>query len=317
MGVPIRFLLYAADETAANMAAQVAFERIAVIDGMMSDYNPESELMRLCRDAAATNDGPGPPTALSPELAFVLERSEQLARRSGGAFDVTVGPAVRLWRRARRQHRLPDAERLAEARAAIGFELLRLGRSTTDDSVTAQLLRPDMRLDLGGIAKGYAADEALRTLADHGIERALIDAGGDIVVSGPPPGETGWLIGVARLEPNGEPTHYMRLAHRAVATSGDAWQHVEIDGVRYSHIVDPRTGLGLTERSSVTVVAPDGTTADSLATAVSVLGPVEGVRLIEAVPDTAVLSVFVDDDKVLTAESSNFAALITATQEAK
>jgi thiamine biosynthesis lipoprotein len=218
---------------------------------------------------------------------------------------------VRLWRRARRQHELPSEERLAQARAAVGYEHLRLGCDPQrDGETTVQLLRPGMQLDLGGIAKGYAADEALRTLSERGIDRALIDAGGDIVMSGPPPGQTGWLIGIARLEPDGEPTQFMRLAHRAVATSGDAWQYVVIDGVRYSHIVDPRTGLGLTRRSSVTIVAHDGITADSLATAVSVLGPEKGVTLIEETPETASLVVYLDDEQVRVVQSRNMGDFI-------
>jgi FAD:protein FMN transferase len=146
-----------------------------------------------------------------------------------------------------------------------------------------ELLLPDMRLDLGGIAKGYAIDEAMKILAQHGIQSAMIMGGGDLAVSGPPPGRTGWRIEIAPMDiPEAPPAQHAVLTHRALATSGDVFQHLEIDGRRYSHIVDPRTGLGLTDQSLVTVIASDAFTADSLATAASVLGPKRGLALLTA-----------------------------------
>jgi thiamine biosynthesis lipoprotein len=133
----------------------------------------------------------------------------------------------------------------------------------------------------------------------------LIDVGGDIVLGDPPPGSSGWRIGVAPLKPDQPPSRYLRLANVAIATSGDAWQHVEIDGRRYSHIVDPHTGLGLTDRSSVTVIAPSGMAADALASAVSVLGPQRGIKLIEATADTAALIVNSPDGKTVETHQSN------------
>src|SRR5262249_5151459 len=148
---------------------------------------------------------------------------------------------------------------------------------------TAQLLRPGMKLDLGGIAKGYAADEALKVLKRLGVDRALVAAGGDIAVSGPPPGADGWAVAIAPPgDPGPPPEHRVLFRDAAASTSGDAEQFVEIGGTRYSHIVDPRTGLGLTDRLNVTVVASDGTTADSLTKVVSVLGPERGFKIIEA-----------------------------------
>ena len=163
-----------------------------------------------------------------------------------------------------------------------------------------------MRLDLGGIAAGYAADEALTALNQKGVTRAMIDASGDIVVGDPPPGTEGWRIGIAPLtDPKGPPSRFLLLKNASVTTSGDAFQHVEFGGKRYSHIVDPRTGLGLTDQSSVTVVARDGTTADSLATAVSVLGPTRGLELIERTAGAAALIVRNVDGKLETRESRN------------
>ncbi len=272
MGVDFKLVFYAADADAANRAAAAAFARIEQLNGILSDYLPDSELSRLSNSARHQQ-----PVAVSDDLWTVLRHAQQLAERTHGAFDVTVGPYTSLWRRAKRRKELPTAGRLAAARAAVGFEFLRLDEKTR----TAKLLRPGMRLDLGGIAKGYAADEALRVLCQHGIRRGLVDGSGDIAIGEPPPGQSGWRIGIAPLERDAAPSRYLLLARQAIATSGDAWQHVEIDGVRYSHIIDPKTGLGLTTPSSVTVVARNCTTADSLASAVSVLGPSAGLTLID------------------------------------
>ncbi|MBL9125524.1 MAG: FAD:protein FMN transferase, partial [Planctomycetaceae bacterium] len=178
MGVPVKIVLYAPDEAAANAAAQAAYARFAQLDKVLSDYDPESELMRLCRRA-----GTPEPTPVSGDLWKVLRRSQELARATDGAFDVTVGPLVRLWRRSRREKELPSPKLLAEALAATGFESLVLH----EDARAVALLKPGMRLDLGGIGMGYAVDEAMQVLEHHGIRRALIDASGDILASAPPP----------------------------------------------------------------------------------------------------------------------------------
>ncbi|MBN1420430.1 MAG: FAD:protein FMN transferase, partial [Planctomycetes bacterium] len=196
--------------------------------------------------------------------------------------DVTVGPVVRLWRYARRLHELPEPDLLREALSLVDYRLIRLDASRR----TVRLAKPGMRIDLGGIAKGYAADEAVKVLRAHGIAAALVDAGGDMALGDPPPDRSGWRIGVAPHR-DGAPRRFLVVARAGVATSGDAYQHVTIGGRRYSHIVDPRTGLGLTDRSAVTIVASDGMTADALASAVSVLGPERGLALIEATPGAA------------------------------
>ncbi|HEX5447299.1 MAG TPA: FAD:protein FMN transferase [Pirellulales bacterium] len=282
MGAPVKITLYASDERSANQAAEAAFARFAQLDQIMSDYKPDSELSRLSGTA-----GSGQAVEVSDDLWNVLNRSRQVSEASEGAFDITVGPYVRLWRRARRSKEFPPEQRLAEARRAVGHQHLRLDGQRH----TAQLLAPGMRLDLGGIAAGYAVDEALAVLAANGVKRALIDASGDIGAGDAPPGEQGWKIGIAPLDPAGPPSRYVVLCNAAVTTSGDAFQHVVIGGRRYSHIVDPRTGLGLTEPSSVCVVAADCITADSLATAVSVMGPRRGLDLIERTPRAAALIV--------------------------
>jgi len=275
MGTTFRLVLYASSAEQAVRASQAAFARVAELDAILSDYRADSELMALGRRAG------GPPVLVGPDLLRVLSASQEWARRSGGAFDVTVGPVVQLWRRARRIGEMPRAPALAEARALVGYRKLLLDAPAG----TARLAQAGMRLDLGGIAKGFAADEAQRVLRAHGITRALVAAGGDVVVSGPPPGRPGWSVAVALPAPLRDPdAPPLELREAAVSTSGDAEQFVTLDGVRYSHIVDPRTGIALTGRSGVTVVAPTGTTSDALATAISVLGPERGLALAEATP---------------------------------
>ncbi len=286
MGVPFRIVLYADSEATANEVFAAAFRRIAELNSRLSDYDPDSELMQLCRSS-----GPGQPVSVSHDLFQVLRQAEQISRQSGGAFDVTVGPVVRLWRRARRQNELPDAEQLALARTRVDYRLVRLDA----EHRTVELGKDEMRLDLGGIAKGYAVDEALKILRERGITSALVDGGGDLVVSDAPPGQSGWRLGIAALRtPEDEPAEYLMLKNAAIATSGDAYQFIEIDGVRYSHLVDPRTGLGLTTRSSVTVIAPDGLRADAWASALSVLPPCTGLQAIDPLPGVSALIVLIE-----------------------
>ena len=183
MGTLMTITLYAPDAAAAKAAAAAAFQRIDALEDIMSDYQADSELMRLC-------DQPfGTPVPVSAELFDVLQRAQKVSKLSDGAFDVTVGPYVRLWRFARKRKVLPTPAEIAAARAAVGWQKLRLDPRAR----TVTLLVPNMRLDLGSIGKGYAADQALLVLKGRGIDRALVAASGDIAIGNPPPG-------TARLE---------------------------------------------------------------------------------------------------------------------
>ena len=299
MGMAFRIVLYASIPSQADHAADLAFQRIKQLNDIMSDYDEDSELSKL-----SASSGSGQAVPVSPDLWLVLKRAEDLAKKSDGAFDITVGPFVNLWRRARRQHRLPDPERLAQARLAVGYQHLRLDEATH----TAELLVPHMKLDLGGIAKGYAIGEALKTLAGAGIGQALVEGGGDVAVSDAPPGKKGWRFELSSLDvTNAPPVRFLLLTNVAISTSGDLYQRLEIDGKRYSHIVDPRTGIGLTDHSLVNVIAPQSITADSLTKVVSVLGPKAGLRFIEATPGVAARVQRDPNGVVQTYESSRFA----------
>ena len=271
MGLPVRIRLYSSSEEAAGTAAAAAFARIAALDQMMSDYRPDSELRRL-----GSSWSP-----VSRELFAVLERAIEIADATGGAFDPTVGPLVALWREARQSHRLPDASAIDTAKTLVGWRLVQLDAARP----AVRLAREGVRLDLGGIAKGYIIQQALQAMIPFGVTRALVEAGGDIVVGDAPPGRDGWSIDVT-----GSDAEFVaraaRLTNAALATSGPTAQFVEIDGVRYSHVVDPRTGLGLTNQVTARVIAADGATADALATALTV-APDTLSRIRRRFPDAA------------------------------
>ena len=300
MGTLITITLYAPDPATAKAGAGAAFKRIDALEEILSDYQADSELRQLC-------DQPfGTPVPVSAELFDVLQRAQKIARLTDGAFDVTVGPYVRLWRFARKRKVLPTPAEVATARAAVGWQKLRLDPRAR----TVTLLVPNMRLDLGSIGKGYAADQALRLLKSRGLDRALVAASGDIAIGNPPPGQRGWKIGIAPFDGATNNVPRMLLLHNAgISTSGDTEQFIEIGGVRYSHIVNPATGLGLTQRIQTTVVGPDATTTDSLDTAVSLLGVRRGLALVDTWPRTAALVVTTEDGQTRSFPSRRFARL--------
>lgn len=302
MGTTFRIVLYAGDKATAKKAAEAAFARVAELDGIMSDYKKDSELMLVCKKFATEV---GEPVKLGDDLFFVLQKAEELSKKSDGAFDVTVGPVVQLWRLARRTQELPDPKEFAAAREKVGYKKVKLDATKK----TVQLLTPGMQLDLGGIAKGYAADEALKLLRDKfGIKQSLVAASGDITCGDAPAGKDGWEVEIAPIAKSQKP-RTLTLANASVSTSGDLEQFVEIKGVRYSHVLDPNTGLGLTGRRSVTVIAPNGITADSMTKAVSVLPPEQALKLVEETPKAACYIVILDkDEKPVTTASKRFPA---------
>ncbi|MGI8988835.1 MAG: FAD:protein FMN transferase [Bryobacteraceae bacterium] len=271
MGTLIRIKLHAVDEQRASAAFHAAFELIHRLDEVLSDYKPDSELNRIARTAV------GRPVTVSDDLFRVLAASQRLARESDGAFDITLGPVIRLWREARKIREPPDAAALRDAGSRCGFAKLHLNSRDR----TVLLDEPGMQLDVGGIAKGYAADRALACLKSLGIRSALVAASGDLACGDAPPGKHGWKIGID--------SGAIELANAAVSTSGDTEQHLDFNGARYSHIVDPATRMGLTSRILVSVRAARGVDADGLSTAISVLGCERGRKLAAKYPGAAVV----------------------------
>lgn len=296
MGTKFTITLFDRDQSHAEAAVEAAFRRIADLERIMSDYEADSELNLLCQDPA------GKPVPVSTDLFDILVDARKFSEISDGAFDVTVGPYVRLWRFARKRKVMPSFSEIAAAREAVGWRYVELDPG----SRTVTLRHANMRLDLGGIAKGYAADQALEVLKSRGIARALIAASGDIAIGEPPPGHSGWRISITGLNTQtntGSNAPTLVLRNAAVSTSGDTEQFIEIEGVRYSHIVSPRTGLGLTQRIQATIVAPNATSTDALATAVCILGPVKGLAMIERLPKTYALVVFEENGRLLSVPS--------------
>jgi thiamine biosynthesis lipoprotein len=184
-------------------------------------------------------------------LGFALDVAEE----TGGAFDVTVGPVVLLWRRARRQRVLPEGWRIERAMEAVGWGGVELDRVRR----VVELKRKGMRLDFGGVAKGYAAREALKVLQGRGVRSCMVAGSGDMAMGAAPQGGEGWRIRIAALEGASGEGEVLTLSNQGIATSGDVNQFVEVDGVRYSHVIDPRTGWAHGEAAwRLTVVGADG-----------------------------------------------------------
>lgn len=241
MGTLFGLTLWAKSAAEAQAGFAAAIARAAALNKLLSDYDPNSELNAINQQ----------PRTVPPELYRVLKFARELSEISNGAFDPTIGPLTRLWRA-----RIPLT---GQAKALVNWRDLHL------ESGKVWLARPGMSLDLGAIGKGFAADEMLRTFRDRGLPHALIAASGDIVCGDAPPGARGWIVAAAGRR--------LTLRRAAVSTSGDSAQFYVENGVRHSHILDPRRGAALTEVLEVSVVAPNGMTADALATTVRVLGP--------------------------------------------
>ena len=252
MGTPWQLTLYTTDSLAARQLAERVFARVEAVEQSMSDYRSDSEINQLVRL---------PPRRyhrVSEDLYRVLDVSLQLARRSGGAFDPTVGPLSKLWRRAIRHQAFPTQDQLAEARTRVQWKSVRLRSGSR-----VRLARDGLQLDLGGIAKGYALDASGEVLRQLGCGRFLIDGGGDLLLGDAPPGRDGWRIAT--------PAGPVDTSRVAVATSGSNYRYVAFEGQHFGHIVDPRTGLGVTHQRTVTVMAPTAVVADGLASTLSVL----------------------------------------------
>jgi len=271
MGMEVRLVLYAPNRDSSVQAAEAAFAQVSTLDSLLSSYRSDSELMRVNRQAS------GGPVPVGYHLFSILDRGQAFARQSEGALDVTAGPLIELWRRTRRTRRLPDSTTLQEARRRVGWQHLALD----EEAQTVAFRRAGMELNLGGLAKGYILDQVREVLFEHGLCRVLVEAGGDLVAGAPPPGEPGWAIDVPHGAV-GDSSRVITVAHAAVATSGDSVQYVEIDGTRYSHVINPRTGRGLTQQPTTTVVATAGITADALATTIGILGLEEGRQLAQS-----------------------------------
>ena len=264
MGSPFTIIFYSADSIQANAIAKQGFQLVDSLVNIFSDYLDSSELNNLCATAGKTNTY----VKVSSPLFDILLLSKIAYEKSDGTFDVTLGPLTKLWRKARKEKIFPEDSTVKEKLALTGFKKIKM------DVVTHSVLLVQfgMQLDLGGIAQGYIGQQVIDFLKEKNITDALVDVSGDIVTIGTPPNANGWTIGINVPGKTDElQKQSLLITNKAVTTSGDVYQYMEHNGKRYSHIIDPKTGYGITSQKNVTVIANDGTTADWLTKACSLL----------------------------------------------
>jgi thiamine biosynthesis lipoprotein len=283
MGTFARVVAVAKTSSTAKKCIQAAFAEIRKVDELMSDYKDDSEISKINRDAYKGSVAGSKPTY------EVLQASIEFGKLTDGAFDITVGPLVDLYHSAEKEKVAPNKEQIAQAKLKVGYQKLKLDNQNR----TVKFSVDGMRLDLGGIAKGYAIDRAVQAMQTCGAIGGMVDIGGEIRCFGTPAkGKEHWLIGLqdpSKTEDGlgtGEPLLVLKLTDAAVATSGNYRRFVLIEGKKYSHIIDPKTGYSSDQLSSVTIISRNATDADALATAVSVMGTEKGLALIEKLPQT-------------------------------
>ena len=289
MGTFAQITVAAGNEKNAQALIEQAFEQLHKVQRLMNDRDPNSELSKL--SALAVEQ----PVPVSPELFDVLAASVHYSRLTDGAFDITVGPLALLWRKTQQSGQLPDEKLLAAAKKNVGYQKIRLDSTAK----TVQLEQKGMKLDLGGIAKGYAVDLAIETLRQNGATAGMVDLGGNIRCFGDGPGRGGdWLIGVQ--DPRNEDIIMkLRLNDMSAATSGDYRRVAVVGGKAYSHIINPKTTRSADELAGVTIIAKSAMQADALSTAVSVLGKEKGLELLKTLPDVHAILIVADEKKEL------------------
>lgn len=279
MGTVLKIAVYSPSEQLAQDAIDAGLTEVERLIPILNNYDPESEISRL----VSRGNGPVP---VSPDLGAVLQHAKLWYDLSEGAFDITIGPLTRIWSQARKERKLPTAESLEAARSRSGWKHFRWHQSgsATNEPLSLEPLFHDLRIDVSGIATGYIIDRVFEAIRNNGIESLLIDVGGDIRVGQAPPGSQGWKIDIAGVGKESPILIQRRLEHCAITTSGDLNQYVEIDGVRYSHLIDPRTGSSVPRRQSATAMASLAIDADAGATALCVLGMERAAFLFDKFP---------------------------------
>lgn len=272
MGATFSLNVYSSDERIVKTAfndVQMEVDRLVKV---LSDYDPQSELNLFHAKQPNTS------VKLSPDLLNVFAASQNWNRDTQGAFDAAIGSLTRLWRNHRRRSSVPTEKEIIESRAHAGWSHVKLdvsdGHASLDDSQT--------RIDFGGIAAGYIVDRAFEVLLKHDLDRCLINCSGDIRCGAPPPGRDGWRIEVAALSKGGQPLRRILIANTSITTSGDLWQFTLLDGVRRSHILNPKTGYGIAGPAMTVVIAPTCIEADAAATAFSVMDFQDAMKMIES-----------------------------------
>ena len=270
MGSAFNLIIVSADSNKANHLARKSYELVDSLNHIFSNYDSSSELSKINASAGLL------PYKMSRAMLDLVQKSQYAYIQSKGAYDISIGPLSSLWRNARKAKLFPEASTVLATKKLVGFAQVKINKRLG----TIFLPNANMQLDFGGIAKGYIAQWVINFLKANGIQQALVDAGGDIVMSGAPLNQQGWLIGVNHPETTDQLLNKkLQLSNCSVATSGDVYQFIEYKGVKYSHIINPLTGYGVTNLRNVTIVAKTGATADWLATACSILPIKEAKQL--------------------------------------
>jgi thiamine biosynthesis lipoprotein len=281
MGTSVGVELWADDPSLAQRAMATVFDEMRRTDELMSTYKPSSQISRVNAEAAQR------PVVVDPTIVDVVDRALGFSRLSGGAFDITYASVGYLYDFRTREH--PDDEAIAKALPGVDYRQVVVDRSRN----TIRFLKPGVRIDLGGIAKGYAVDRCIEMLRRLGIEHAMVNAGGDTRLLGDRRGRP-WIVGIRDPRQDGEVVVSLPLADEAISTSGDYERYFDEDGVRYHHILVPVTGRPAGAVRSVTIVADDATTTEGLTKSVFVLGVERGMQLVASLP--GVDAVIVDKD---------------------
>jgi thiamine biosynthesis lipoprotein len=269
MGTYATITVVTADSVASIRDAQAARLALVRVDSLMSNWTETSEVARINRT--------GGRLTIQPAVAAVIAKALEVGERTGGAYDITVEPLVRLWGFLGGKPRVPPAEEIAALLPRVGLEGIRLDL----DSCVLEL-DEGVRIDLGGIAKGYGVDSAIAALESRGVADALVDLSGNMRMIGHPVGRNEWAIGVRDPRNRGPYFGRLLIAGRSIATAGNYEQFVSQEGRTYGHILDPSTGWPVSHLLSVTVLAPTALEADAWDTALFVLGPEEARRLAKA-----------------------------------
>ena len=296
MGSSFNLIFYHTDSAEAVTLAKECFLIVDSLNNIFSDYSSESEVGKL---ASQTNQID---IKVSDELFSMIIRSQDAWKRSGKTFDITIGALTQLWRKAKKENRFPSEAEIKAAKDLTGFRNLTINES----SKTISFKKQGIRFDFGGIVPGYTAQRVIDFLKTKNINIALVDASGDIVISDAPPGKDGWTIGVNLPENENEIwDKKLELKNFAVSTSGDVYRYTIHNGIKYSHIIDPGTGYGVTSQRNVTVIAKYGTDADWLATACSIL-PIKKALKLGKKEHASILIATMDVEKIITYKSKNF-----------
>lgn len=296
MGAPFNIIFYHSDSLEARVLAKECYSLVDSINDIFSDYSSTSEIAKL--SAQSNLQG----IKVSGELYKMIVLSKQAWSRSDKAFDITIGTLTQLWRKAKSEKRFPAKKEIKQALDRSGFE------NVVYDTLTKAISFKNhgLRLDFGGIIPGYAAQKVIDHLRTKNISHALADASGDIVMSNAPPGKNGWSIAINLPEEENELwDKKLELKNSAVSTSGDVYRYIVHNGKKYSHIIDPRSGYGVTSQRNVTVIAKDGTTADWLATACSIL-PIKKALKLAKRQNAELLIAVLQNEKIITYKSKNF-----------